>query len=61
MPVPVIVSVGLPRGVIVDVVTVNVELTPALIEVGLSEADAPAGTPVAAKVIVPVAIGFVER
>jgi hypothetical protein len=35
-------------------------MTPPLIEVGLNEADAPAGMPVAAKVTVPAAIGSVE-
>jgi hypothetical protein len=43
--VPVMVRVGLPTGVLPFVVTVSVELTPGVIEVGLNEAIAPIGSP----------------
>ena len=52
--VPVIVSVGLPVGVLAVVVMVSVELPDVVIDVGTKEDDAPAGNPVAAKLTVPV-------
>jgi hypothetical protein len=52
--VPVIVSVALPPGVFVDVVTVIVEVPDPVMEVGKKEADAPDGRPAAAKVTCPV-------
>jgi hypothetical protein len=52
--VPVIVNVGLPGGVLVVVVIVSVELAPGVIEVGLNEAIAPVGRPLAFKLTEPV-------
>src|ERR1700676_1679756 len=51
--VPVRVSVKLPKGVLVFVVTVRVELAPAATEVGLNEAVAPVGRPLALKLSEP--------
>ena len=45
--IPVIVSVKLPVGVLAAVVTVSVELVPAVIDVGLNEEIAPVGKPLA--------------
>ena len=52
--VPVMVSVGLPEGVLMLVVTVSVEGVPALMEVGLNTAVAPVGRPLMVKPTVPV-------
>jgi hypothetical protein len=51
---PVIVIVGFPGGVLVVVVTVSAEFTPGVIELGLNEAIAPAGNPLALKLTEPV-------
>ena len=48
-PVPVIVNIWLPIGVLVVVVTVKVELDPGLIEAGLNDAVASAGRPLVVK------------
>src|SRR5271168_5378024 len=53
VPVPVMVSTGLPPGVFVVVVTVMVEVPEAVMELGEKEAEAPEGRPVAAKVTAP--------
>ena len=47
------VRVKLPKGVLVEVATVRVELAPAATEEGLKEAVAPVGSPVALKLIEP--------
>ena len=47
------VSVKLPKGVLVEVATVRVELAPAATEEGLNEAVAPAGSPLALKLSEP--------
>jgi hypothetical protein len=52
MPVPVMVTVTLPTGVVVDVVMVNVEPLPAFTMSGLKEAEVPEGRPLALKVTV---------
>jgi hypothetical protein len=51
--VPVIVSVGLPVGVVAAVVTVRVELAPPAIDVGLNEAVAPVGRPLTLRLTEP--------
>ena len=53
-PVPVMVKAKLPGGVLLAVVIVNVELLPALTEVGLNVAVALAGSPLTLKPIEPV-------
>jgi hypothetical protein len=52
--VPVIAIAGLPPGVLVEVVTVMVELPDPVMELGKKEADAPEGRPLADKVTWPV-------
>jgi hypothetical protein len=54
VPVPVMVSGNVPVGVLVAVVTVSVELFPALTEVGLNVPVAPVGSPVTPRLIVSV-------
>ena len=51
--VPVIVRVALPAEVLPVVVIVKVEFTPGAIEVGLNEAVAPAGSPLAVRLTKP--------
>jgi len=52
--VPLIVRFELPAGVVAAVVIVKVELPPAVTEVGLNKAVAPAGKPLSEKPTVPV-------
>jgi hypothetical protein len=52
--VPVIVSVGLPTGVLVEVVIVSVELTPGATEVELKDDVTPVGKPLTLRLIEPV-------
>jgi len=52
--VPVIVRLELAVGVLLEVVTVRVELAPGAMEVGLNEAVAPAGRPLTDRFTVPV-------
>ena len=47
------VSVKLPRGVLVVVAMVRAELAPAVTDVGLNEAVAPVGSPLALKLMEP--------
>lgn len=54
VPVPVIVRAGLPPGVVVEVVTVNVEVPDWVMTTGEKEADAPAGRPLTEKLTCPV-------
>src|SRR5260370_69422 len=51
-PVPVTVTVYVPTGVLAPAVSVSVELLPAVTEKGLKEAVAPAGTPLAERLMV---------
>jgi hypothetical protein len=52
-PVPVTVIVEVPSGVVGAVLTVSVELLPAVTEAGLKLAVAPAGRPLALRLTVP--------
>jgi hypothetical protein len=54
LPVPLIVKVELPVGVVLAVVIVSVELPPTLTEVGVNVPVALAGRPLTVKLIVPV-------